>query len=327
MINRPVHRLFLRFFDPVLAASLVLLAPLLMLFGRVRLHAPMTHAVQTWLGIGIVQHHYYEPLVKRSDLYHPLSDRRELPGVDLRIGGQLALVAQFDYAEELLALPLEKPSDTEFGYHNGWYEAGDAELFYDFVRFFKPKRIIEVGSGNSSLIAEKAIAANRAEDPNYACEHICIEPFERPWLEKLGIQIVRGRVEQCDPALFEALDENDFLFIDSSHVLRPQGDLCYLYLSILPKLRPGVIVQVHDVFTPRDYLDQWVSQGRLWNEQYVLEAFLSCNRQFRVLAALNLLAHDHRDSLVRACPVLMQEPSFEPGAFWFQRIAERGAQA
>lgn len=324
MIGRPLQRACLRFLDPVLAAILVLLGPLLMLAARLRLHAPVTHATQAWLGVGIVQHHYYEPLVGRSDLYRSLSDKRELPGVDLRVGEQLALVAQFDYAEELLALPLEKPSDTEFGYHNGWYEAGDAELFYDFVRFFKPKRIVEVGSGNSSLIAEKAIAANRAEDPGYACNHICIEPFERPWLEELGIQIVRGRVEQCDPALFEMLGENDFLFIDSSHVLRPQGDICHLYLSVLPKLRPGVIVHVHDVFTPRDYLEQWVSQGRLWNEQYVLEAFLSCNSQFRVLAALNLLAHDYRDSLVRACPVLMREPSFEPGAFWFQRVDERG---
>jgi hypothetical protein len=320
MISRLVQRAFLHILDPVLAAILVLLAPLLMLAGRVRLHAPATHVIQTWLGIGIVQHHYYEPLVRRGDLYRPLSDKRELPGVDLRIGEQLALVTQFNYAEELLALPLEKPSDTEFGYHNGWYEAGDAELFYDFVRFFKPKRIIEVGSGNSSLIAEKAIDANRVEDPGYVCEHICIEPFERPWLEQLGIRIVRGRVELCDPALFETLGENDILFIDSSHVLRPQGDICYLYLSILPRLRPSVIVHVHDVFIPRDYLEQWVNQGRLWNEQYVLEAFLSCNSQFRVLAALNLLAHDYRDSLARACPVLMREPSFEPGAFWFQRV-------
>jgi len=324
MVSQPIQRVFLRFFDPVLAVILALLAPLLMLAGRVRLHAPATHAVQTWLGVGIVQHHYYEPLVGPGDLYRPLNNKRELPGVDLRIDEQLALVAKFNYAEELLALPLEKPSDTEFGYHNGWYEAGDAELFYDFVRFFKPKRIVEVGSGNSSLIAEKAIAANRAEDPGYTCEHICIEPFERPWLEKLGIQIVRDRVEQCNPELFEALDENDFLFIDSSHVLRPQGDICHLYLSILPKLRPGVIVHVHDVFTPRDYLEQWVKRGRLWNEQYVLEAFLSCNSQFRVLAALNLLAHDYRDSLARACPVLMLERSFEPGAFWFQRVAKLG---
>jgi hypothetical protein len=73
----------------------------------------------------------------------------------------------------------------------------------------------------------------------------------------------------CDPALFEMLGENDFLFIDSSHVLRPQGDICHLYLSVLPKLRPGVIVHVHDVFTPRDYLEQRVSQGRLWNEHPV----------------------------------------------------------
>ncbi|MDB5393581.1 MAG: class SAM-dependent methyltransferase [Rhodospirillales bacterium] len=314
---RPFLNHVLRAVDPPLALIATLLGPLLYVGARLRWYTPLTRAALNRFGVGLIRHHYSEPIVTRDDLHKPLRERRDLLGIDLSIGDQIALAARLDYAEELLAFPLEKPSETEFGFHNGYYEAGDAEMLYDFMRFFKPRRLLEVGCGQSTLIARQAIAKNKAEDSAYTCEHICIEPYERPWLEKLGIEIVRQKVELCPVALFESLGENDILFIDSSHVLRPQGDVSHLYLSVLPRLSPGVIIHVHDVFTPRDYLEQWVEEGRLWNEQYVLEAFLSCNDQFRVVMALNMMATDHREALARACPVLMREPQHEPGAFWF----------
>jgi hypothetical protein len=112
----------------------------------------------------------------------------------------------------------------------------------------------------------------------------------------------------------ESLEANDILFIDSSHVIRQQGDVEHEYLRLLGLLRPGVIIHAHDIFTPRDYPAAWVLEDRgLWNEQYLLEAFLSFNDSFEVLAALNYLSHEHRDALCNACPILVKEPGREPG--------------
>ena len=151
------------------------------------------------------------------------------------------------------------------------------------IRLFKPGRIIEIGAGNSTLIASGAVQANKKEDPARDCVHVCVEPHERPWLEELDITTIRQRVEELGVDLFSSLEENDILFIDSSHIIRPQGDVVFEILEILPTLKPGVFVHFHDIFTPKDYLNEWlIDEVMFWNEQYILEAFLSFNNRFRV---------------------------------------------
>ena len=120
------------------------------------------------------------------------------------------------------------------------------------------------------------------ENENYSCEHVCIEPYEIEWLEKLNVKVIRELVENTDTTVFSTLDKNDILFIDSSHIIRPQGDVLFEYLEILPVLKSGVFVHIHDIFTPEDYPDDWVNNASFWNEQYLLEAFLSFNNEFIV---------------------------------------------
>jgi hypothetical protein len=123
-----------------------------------------------------------------------------------------------------------------------------------------------------------------------------------------------------DRAVFDSLQEGDLLFIDSSHVIRPQGDVLCEYLELLPRLNPGVIVHIHDIFTPRDYLKEWVvDKVRFWNEQYLLEAFLSGNSSWKIVAALNFLRHDHYSELQRAVPTLDQRST--PTSFYIQKVA------
>ena len=125
-------------------------------------------------------------------------------------------------------------------------------------------------------------------------------------------------MEEVGSGLFAQLSRGDLLFIDSSHVLRPQGDVVFEYLELLPSLQPGVVVHVHDIFSPRDYPREWVvDQVRFWNEQYVLEAFLTCNREWKVVAALNLLHHHHFEKLQAVCPFLT--PDLEPGSFYVEK--------
>ncbi len=278
---------------------------------------PVSRQVLFGVGVFPVRDHYYEPAFHPRHLRAPLDRPRNLPGVDLDVAGQLALLESFRGERELLDFPVEPPSPHEFGYLNRSFGPGDAEYLYLAIRHFRPRRVVEIGSGNSTLMARHAIRRNQAESPGAACEHTCIEPYEMPWLERAGVTVLRRRVEDVDLGLFRELEANDVLFIDSSHVVRPQGDVLREYLEILPTLNPGVVVHVHDIYTPRDYPGRrLLDEVRFWNEQYLLEALLSSSRAFRVIGALNFMRHDHPDRLFAKCPILATLPRHEPGSFW-----------
>jgi hypothetical protein len=200
------------------------------------------------------------------------------------------------------------------------FKSGDAEYWYQLIRAKKPKRIFEIGSGNSTLMAVKALNQNLADDQMFKCEHVCIEPYEAPWLEQAGVHVVREKVENVELGFFSQLQENDILFIDSSHIIRPQGDVLFEFLELLPTLNKGVIVHVHDIFSPRNYIKSWLADKViLWNEQYLLEAFLTQNDSWKVIGALNFLHHNHYENLKPIAPYLT--PEREPVSFYLQKIA------
>lgn len=302
--------------------------------------APLTYLASVWLklvvkkasvsnigekifmhvGVLPVVDHYYQPMINpKKHLTKSLREDRELPGINLNTKEQLDLLAEFDYNKELLNFPINKKSEAKFYYNNTAYESGDAEYLYNIIRHFKPKRIIEIGSGNSTLMARNAITQNNLDNSLYICDHICIEPYEQPWLEDLSIEVIREKVECIDKAFFQSLEANDILFIDSSHIIRPQGDVLFEYLELLPTLKPGVLIHVHDIFSPKDYKDDWINSHLFWNEQYLLEAFLTFNSEFRIIGALNYLTHNYRVELAAKCPVFEKQVEREPGAFWMRR--------
>ena len=290
-------------------------------FGISRL--PLTRKLLFSIGMFPIVNHYYDPVFNPQNLKHSLRDDRNLPGIDFNESKQLDLLNSFNYQEELIAFPVNKPSGTkpEYYYNCGAYCAGDGEFLYSMVRNFKPSRIIEIGSGFSSLMILNSLNKNRSEDENYTCIQECIEPYEMPWLESLPVQVIRKKLEDVDINLFSNLKANDMLIIDSSHIIRPQGDVVTEYLEILPALNSGVIVHIHDIFTPKDYLDSWFYKDvHFWNEQYLLEAFLTLNKDFEIIGALNYLKHKHFDLFAEKCPILKQQPNAEPGAFWIRRI-------
>jgi hypothetical protein len=281
---------------------------------------PMSRKVFHWVGIFPIREHYYEPSFN-SIHYNKAFDReRSLPGIDLNITEQLEILDRFSYNSELERLPLENTNDHRYYYRNVPFGSGDSEYLYNMVRLFKPKRIIEIGCGFSTLMTIEAINANMKEDRNYRCEHICVEPYEQPWLENTSAQIIRKKIEDVDKEVFKNLVENDILFIDSSHVIRPQGDVLFEYLEVLPILNKGVILHVHDIFTPYDYPKQWVvDEVKFWNEQYLLESFLSMNKEYRIIGSLNHLAHNFYEELTAKCPVHKKEPFRALGSFWMVR--------
>jgi predicted O-methyltransferase YrrM len=267
-------------------------------------------------GFHVTPVHFYQPVPDTRDLVPELwRNGSALAGIDMRADTQLALLDELSrYAAELDDVPFEKPDDkTTFYLENPMFSGTDALVLYAMLRHVKPRCILEVGSGFSTLLAVRAVAANMGG------KITCIEPHPPDFLRKLDVEVIPQQVQTLDYATFESLAENDVLFIDSSHVVKCGGDVNFLFLEVLPRLRPGVLVHVHDIFLPREFPRDWmVDLHHFWTEQYLLHAFLIFNSGFRVLLANAYLDEHHKEALKRAFP----RSSWWGGAsFWMARQA------
>jgi hypothetical protein len=181
--------------------------------------------------------------------------------------------------------------------------------------------VIEIGSGFSTLIAAEAAQANALRD-GHTTEITAIEPNPRDFLLERTAQrweLIRSPVEDVPMAVFAELQANDILFIDSSHVVRIGGDVVYEYLEVIPRLAPGVLVHVHDVFFPYDYPREWVmNMHRFWTEQYLLQAFLSFNSAFEILVSTSILHADHPERMREAFSSY-PPGEYNPASFWMRR--------
>ena len=274
------------------------------------------------LGVFPIRDHYYEPLFNYDILQNPLNQKRFLPGIDFREEQQIEFLQKLNFQkdfEDFLHHQDDKEKDLAFKFNNGSFESGDAEFLFNFVRRVKPNNVIEIGCGTSTKLISHALMLNKIENQS-DYKHICIDPYEQPWLEKMeDVEVLRQKLEDIDISLFNSLSQNDFLFIDSSHIIRPQGDVLREYLEIIPSLSSGVYVHVHDIFSPHDYLETWIKDNvRFWNEQYILESSLSNNSSYQIVAALNFLKNYHYDSIKAVCPFLT--PDREPGSFYFKTV-------
>jgi hypothetical protein len=267
------------------------------------------NVVDDW-GYHIRPIHYYEPIPDfRAITSEQLERRREFPSIDFRWDDQLRLL------DELSAYAPELNEINRADFENHYFDGFDAAVYYSLIRRLKPGRVIEIGSGYSTRFAHKALTRN-ADGGTLTC----IEPFPEERLNglRLNVEVLQQRVEDVDVEFFSQLEANDILFIDSSHTVKFGSDVCYEFLELLPTLRPGVWVHVHDIFFPHDYPAEWLLKRRLaLNEQYLLEAFLSFNREFQVALANYWLCLDHGDDVARLWP--NAAPS-KASSFWMKRV-------
>jgi predicted O-methyltransferase YrrM len=269
------------------------------------------------IGVYIIRNHYYEPRF----VYPPDFDFTKIRKIPFEIDlyKQLNQLGQFFHSSELSILDINQPLQTNgFFVNNPNFGAGDVDLYYLIIRKFKPKRIIEIGSGYSTMVCLKAIEQNLLEGDS--TELTCIEPFEMPFLnQEKNITLIRKPVEEVDLDTFQNLEENDILFIDSSHIIRPGNDLLHIFFEILPILKKGVIIHIHDIFSPRHYPKEWLTEKmRFWNEQYLLEAFLHNNHDYQVLFTANHLVKSHYEDAKKV--LIHLKPNSEPSSFWMQKI-------
>jgi len=240
----------------------------------------------------------------------------------LNLSGQLSDKYQSEY--EQFSNP--QPSDGGiFHLPNGAFGGVDAEFLYSMVRHIKPRKIIEIGAGYTTLIMSQAVRQNRMEDHDYVCEFISIDPYPPGYLQSPPAEVTelrRTELQAVPLADIVSLEAGDLLFIDSSHVAKIGSDVVYEYLEILPSLQPGVFIHVHDIFLPMEYPSEWLHKEMIfWNEQYVLQAFLSFNREFEVIAPLFALYNRYPETMDKYFPSCKRF-ACRPSSFWMQRIPE-----
>jgi predicted O-methyltransferase YrrM len=276
------------------------------------------------LGLHVTPVHFYQPVPDTRELGPSLWERRSnLVGVDMAEAEQLVLLSTMTgYRDEYAAFGARRAGDGQgFHFGNAFLEAVDAEVLYALVRHLRPRRLIEIGSGYSTLVAAEAARRNAAEGS--PCRITAIEPFPSAMLRAgvPGVELRAVPLQSVALSEFEALCQDDILFIDSSHVLKIGGDVQYEFLEILPRLARGVTVHVHDIFLPAEYPKAWVlGEHRFWTEQYLLQAFLAFNAAFKVIWAGHFMHGRHPEKLAAAFPSYDPARAM-PGSFWMRRVA------
>jgi hypothetical protein len=274
-------------------------------------------------GIHLTYNYFYSPIPDtREILASDLENREsEMVGIDLNLEVQLELLCKAfpQYRQEYSLLPLNASVDLpshQFHFHNGVFDGLDAVVLYCMIRHFNPRRIIEIGSGWSTLLSAQAALKNGNT------QLVCIEPFPNQVL-KGGFpglsSLITNRVEEVDLATFQELEEGDILFVDTTHVVKTNGDVNYLYLEVIPRLRKGVIVHIHDIFFPFEYPKCWITDSLLfWNEQYLVQAFLQFNSHFHPLFMVNYMRLKRLEEVKATFPDC---PFFSSGSsLWIQKI-------
>lgn len=278
-------------------------------------------------GVHILPVDFYQPVPNTRELSEKLWEKpSSLVGLNTKLEHQVELLRDIaqTYLSEYYAIPASPPERPgEYTRATGF--AGiDGAVLYSMIRKYKPRRIIEVGSGSSSLLSLLALDKNAEERGEAASAFTAIEPYPTQALvealsEKENARLIVDKAENVPLSEFEALQENDILFLDSSHTVRIGGDVVYEILEVLPRLKKGVLVHVHDIFLPQEYPKEWVLERyTFWNEQYLFHAFMAFNSDFETLWSGGCMHVKHPEELTR------HFPDYDPGkqgagSYWIRR--------
>jgi Methyltransferase domain len=255
---------------------------------------------------------YQSPIPRLSEIQ---ADRdrifalpEEIPGIPLNGAGQRALGAEL--APLVAECPFPTAATPPWRYYGGndFFSWGDSLVLHALIRHFRPARILEVGSGFSSAVILDTVEHYLGN----ATRCTFIEPYPdrlrsllRPEDEGRCTVIV-DRVQAVGLAPFGELAAGDILLIDSSHVSKVGSDVNWLFFEALPRLAPGVLVHVHDVFYPFEYPENWFAMGFATNEAYLLRAFLTFNDRFEIYFWSDYLKKYDADWLARNLPACLK---------------------
>ena len=240
-----------------------------------------------------------------------------LPGLNLREEHQQEmlhllrpLLMDFPYGGE-------QSDNLRFSLNQEAFGEGDAQVLFGMLRFFKPRQVIEVGSGHTSAL----MLDTNERFLNRQTTFKFIDPDTKRLHSVLSKEdaetntILRCMVQNVSVDEFSKLEKNDFLFIDSSHICAPNSDVWYLLFEVLPKLKSGVVIHFHDIFWPFIYPNKWIDEGLNWNEGYFLRTLLQDSSRYEVVLFNNMHAHLNRELLENTVPGLLKNSG---GSLWLQ---------
>ena len=276
--------------------------------------------------------HFYSPICNPDELSRHYRDPRaqphaiSLPGIVLNESAQRRLWCQ--WRPFLAEMPFKSTPQPDLRYRsdNPHFGPGDATVLYCMLRHFKPKNLIEIGSGYSSACALDTIELNLSNavectfiDPNPALLLSLLKPSDAQ-----RVQVISKPVQETDLTMFDVLDENDILFIDSTHVVKTGSDVNYELFEILPRLKSGVIVHIHDIHYPFEYPREWVIDGNYsWNEIYAVRAFLMYNNAFEVLFSNDEFGQLCGDLVARDAPAMSANCG---SGLWLRRLGPKTSE-
>ncbi len=271
--------------------------------------------------------HFYSAVPSDDDRRWAIEgDRPATPviDVDLNTDAQLELIRTLaPLADEFpFVASAEVAADLGHRYHyeNSAFGAGDAALLYALMRHLAPRRVVEVGCGYSSALMLDTDELHLGSSVDFTF----VEPF--PELlqslinddDRARIDIKPVAVQDVDLSIFDELEAGDICFIDSTHVSKLGSDVNRLMFDVLPRLAPGVVIHIHDIDHGFGYPNEWIDEGRAWNESYLVRAFLAFNDSFEILAWNPFLHREHEAFMDTQIPIAATERG---NSLWIQRTA------
>jgi predicted O-methyltransferase YrrM len=267
--------------------------------------------------------HFYSPVISIEDIKNrsaaiwKKNEPDGIPGIDLNVNEQKDLIENLTlYYKDL---PYEKGnnSKTRYYFENNYFSYTDGIVLYSMIRHFKPKRIIEIGSGFSSAImmdTNEMFFTNKINltfiEPNPDRLNSLLSKKDK----KQNL-LKQSDVQNVSLDEFKKLNARDILFVDSSHVVKTGSDVNYILFEIMPILKSGVLIHFHDVFYPFEYPKKWVFEGRNWNEDYFLKAFLMYNNSFKITLFVHYL-HQHHSKFFSGMPLSYKNTG---GSLWLEK--------
>jgi hypothetical protein len=279
---------------------------------------------QTAVKLFVPPGHFYSPIVNPLEADRHLTALEGVPTPESVPGVMIDRAEMIQVWHSLLPFltttPFHESERPPFRYafDNPNYSWGDGSVLHAMIRYHRPKRIIEIGSGWSSACTLDTVEQYLDTD----CELTFVEPYPTLLLKLIGeaasrVRVLEKPVQQVPLSIFDALQAGDILFIDSTHVMRTGSDVCFELFEILPRLSRGVLVHFHDMFWPFEYPRSWsVDENRSWNELYAVRAFLTYNDAWRIVLFNDYLAKLERPMIEATYPQFLHNTG---GALWLLR--------
>ena len=261
---------------------------------------------------------FYSPLPSEHDIRRREVEWVEPAGVELNEDGQKWLLAELSKFYPEMPFSETAMAGSRYSFDQQYYCYSDAIYLYSLLRHLHPRRLIEVGSGHSSAAALDTNERFLGGSVQFT--------FIEPYADRLKSVLKQGDQEHCKLiekpvqdvplTVFDALEANDILFIDSTHVSKVGSDVNHLMFRVLPRLSSGVVVHIHDIFFPFEYLEDWFREGRAWNEAYLVRAFLQNNSQWEVILFADFIGKRFRSFLSERMPLCLRNTG---GALWLRK--------